>query len=178
MRIYRIYARRHTHPRLGGEDLSEEAIRWLIPDAVLLERSRPDSLNVILELELKRDDHLKAINEIIVMMQRLGYSVVDATISADVEQTVAAMVTGGLGSGVGAHATVKNPVVTIIAAIIGAFVGHRVGSELKRGQVVCRLAPSPSGWVLRPVEGEGQAAQFSSLSAAVSMALTETFRAR
>lgn len=158
MRIYRIYARRHTHTRLGGEDLTQEAIRWLIPDAVLLERSRPDSLNVILELELKRDDHLKAINEIVVMMQRLGYSVVDATISADVEQTAATMVTWGLGGGAGAHATAKNPVVTIIAAILGAFAGHKVGTELKRRQIVYRLVPSPGGWVLTPVEGEGQAA--------------------
>jgi histidinol-phosphate/aromatic aminotransferase/cobyric acid decarboxylase-like protein len=90
-------------------------------------------------------------NEILAMMQRLGYSVADATVSEWVDRSVESMVLGALGAGGSAQAVAKNPVVTLAAAIAGAFAARWVESELRRLEVMYRLVPSSTGWVLTPV---------------------------
>src|ERR1700749_3638436 len=102
MSLYRIKARRHTHPRLGEEGLSAAVINWLIPDARIIELSESSASELRLALELERDDYQSAISEISVALQQAGYSLFNAEVSELVERTVGAIVTGAVTVGCGA----------------------------------------------------------------------------
>jgi len=149
MSIYRVQALRHTHPRLGHEGLAG-GINWLISDTAIVEVEQPDSHREYLSLQLRRDEHLQAVNEISEAVQRLGYTLLNIEISELVGQTVEATVFSAAGTGGVVHAKTDNPLLTLLAAIVGGFVANRVAAQLRRYEVVYRFAPSPSGWVLRP----------------------------
>jgi hypothetical protein len=151
MSNYRIRARRHTHPRLGGTGISDAAIGWLIPDAVLVE-SATEAATAVVEVQLERETHLEALNEIFGALQRLGYSVIESTVSEWVDRAVETAIVAALGVGSGAHAVAKNAKATVAAGIFAAIIGHWAGKRLGRLEVVYELAPTPSGgWSLEAV---------------------------
>jgi hypothetical protein len=151
MTLYRVRARRHTHPRLGSEGISRAAIEWLISDALLARVEEIDSLHVDVALHLDREDHLEAANEVIEALQRLGYSVVNLEVDELVSHTAETAFLSALGIGGTAHAKTKNPLLALIAAIGAACVGHWVASQMEHFETTYRFTRSMSGWQLVPV---------------------------
>jgi hypothetical protein len=150
MSIYRIHARRHTHPRLGNEGLPG-GINYLIADAVIVGNERLDSFRESLSLQLERDDYLQAVNEIGGAVQQLGYSLLEIEISELIDQTVQATILGALGLGGATHSKARSPLLTAIATLAGGYAANRVAAQLRRYEVVYSFSPSPSGWALMPV---------------------------
>lgn len=147
MSNYRIRARRHTHPRLGGEGISDAAIGWLIPDAVLVELAT-EAAEAVVEVQLERETHLEALNEIFAALQRLGYSVIESTVSDWVDRSIETAILAALGVGSGAHTVAKNAKITVAVGLLAAIVGHWAGKHLGRLEVVYELVLTPSGWSL------------------------------
>jgi len=148
----RVRTRRHTHPRLGNEGISQAGIEWLIPDAVLVGRQEIDSLHVDVALCFDHEDHLEAANEVIVALQRLGYSVINLEVDELIDRATETMILSALGVGGTAQVKAKNPLIALIAALGGGFVGRLVGSQMKQFETIYRLVPSASGWRSVPVE--------------------------
>lgn len=149
MSNYRIRARRHTHPRLGGQGLSPQDFAWLLPDAEVASLVEEGSFAII-ELRLRRESHLEALNEILGALQRLGYSVLESTVSEWVDASVQTALTVAIAGAGSAGATTRNPKIAIAAAAAGAIAGYLAGSQIGRMKVVYTLVPTPGGWAAAP----------------------------
>lgn len=154
MTPYRVRARtrRHTHPRLGNGGISQAGIEWLIPNAVLAGRQEIDSLHVDVALSLDCENHLEAANDVIVALQRLGYSVVNLEVDELVDRATETMILSALGIGGTTQAKTKSPLIALLAALGGGYVGRLVGSQIKRFEPIYRFVPSASGWRAVPVK--------------------------
>jgi len=151
MSIYRVHVRRHSYPRLEDGGIAG-SINWLIPDASITTSERPDSLREHLSLQLRRDNHLQAVNEISEAVQRLGYTVLEIEVSELVSQEAGALIIGAATLGGAAHSKVRSAWLTTFAAVVGGCLGSWAATQMARHKVVYRFSPSPTGWTLAPVE--------------------------
>ncbi len=113
---------------------------------------------VTVDVTLDREDHEAALNDLFVLAQRFGYTLLNGEISKLVGSEVEGAVLTGLGGGA-LGATSNNGLVALIAAAGGALAGWIVGSLLKRVEVVYEVRPNPVGhWVFSPqVQAGGSA---------------------
>jgi hypothetical protein len=82
-------------------------------------------------LRMRGEGRDQAFNEVLSLVQGLGYSMVDAEVAEIVDRTVEGAVFGLLASG-GIGATAKTPGVTALAALAGALAGAKAGSTIER----------------------------------------------
>jgi 5-carboxymethyl-2-hydroxymuconate isomerase len=142
MSVYEIRARRHTHPRLGSEVLSQQAVNWLLPDAIVMDIVDDGRRFVSIRLELDRGEYQAAIAEIAEALQRVGYSLLNAEVSEWVDRSVRAMLLSALAIGGGTAAASKKPLAAGVAALIAALIAREVESRMRRLEVVYRFMPS------------------------------------
>lgn len=154
MSVYRVQARRHTHPGLSSS-LSQEALSWVLSDATLLEHALEEQGTVALVLDFECETHQAGMNEVIVALQKLGYSVLNATVSDWVDRSVEGAVVGVASAAVGARAAKSNLLVGVIAMIGGGVVAHWIGAQMQRLEVVYELARSGNRWTWVQVNASG-----------------------
>jgi len=154
MNTYRLGVRPSQRLALGGRRtaaLSSEQLMTQLPGTSVRELSSDDSYHWLVDLELTRDTHEQALNEIIIAVQRLGFDVVNAWVTEWADRAVEGALIGLAGGGTAGSAS-GNAELAAIIALAGNIIGGWAGSQLKRVEKVYELTPSyPSGWVLTPV---------------------------
>src|ERR1700727_1131823 len=154
MNTYRLRVRRI--PRLARfswcvSALSAEHLTTQLPDASVREVSGDDSYYGVVELQLSRDTHEEALNEILLAIQLLGFEAVNASVTEWADRAVEGALLGFAGGGTAGAASGDADVAAVIA-LAASIVGGLVGSQLKRVEKIYELTPAfPTGWVLTPV---------------------------
>jgi hypothetical protein len=103
-----------------------------------------------LDVQVERPSHQVALNEIFIAVQRLGFSVLNTTVTEWTDRAVETAVAGAFGGG-GIGSLTRNPDVAGVAALAGLAIGALVGSQLHKVERVYELRTTTSGWVLVPV---------------------------
>lgn len=102
----------------------------------------------VLDFLLQRPDHVQVINEVLGVLQTIGYTVLDGEVSELAGAVVEGALLGALGGGA-LGSTAKSGHVAAIVALIGAVAGGLVGSTMKRVEKVYQIEPAyPEGWAL------------------------------
>lgn len=110
----------------GLLSLTEDVLVEEISDIVVRELSETHFGRHVVDVELRRQDDAEALDEITLALERLGFSLVEATVSKWAS-LAAGRVLGGLGGfAVGAGIS-EDLAVGIVASAIGTLVGHLVG---------------------------------------------------
>ncbi|HVX20445.1 MAG TPA: hypothetical protein VHB02_03785 [Acidimicrobiales bacterium] len=104
------------------------------------------------DITLRRPDHLQAANEVLNLVQRCGYSVVNGEVSKLVSDAVAGAVVAGLGTGSVAGGITESPAVGLVAGVLGAIAGGLAAGQARRVEVVYQLRRNwDGGWQLVPI---------------------------
>jgi hypothetical protein len=113
--------------------------------------SSENACHWVIDLQLARDTHDQALNEIFVAVQLLGFEVVNAWVTEWADRTIEGALLGLAGGGTAGSASGNADLAGLIA-LAASVLGGLVGSQLKRVEKVYELTPTfPSGWVLTPV---------------------------
>jgi len=113
---------------------------------------------VSLDITFNRPDNVAALNDLLVVAQQFGYSLINGEISKLVGFEVESAILTGLGSG--ALGAMSNDTwVTSLAVLTGAVAGWIVGSKIKRVEVVYEVRPNLNGgWTFTPkIQPSGEA---------------------
>jgi hypothetical protein len=127
MRTYRLVVSPDVRLAAHGLlSLTEDVLAEEISDIVVRELSETHFGWRIIDVELRRRDDAEALDEIVLVLERLGFSLVEATVSKWAS-LAAERVLGGLGGfAVGAGIS-ENLAVGIVTSAIGTLVGHLAG---------------------------------------------------
>jgi hypothetical protein len=154
MNTYRLRVRpipRLAHAGWYASALSSERLMAELAGASVRGLSGDDSYHWLVDLQLGRETHEEALNEIFIALQRLGFEVVNAWVTEWADRAVQGALLGFAGGGTAGSAS-RNADLTAIIALAAGVIGGLVGSQLKRVEKVYELTPSfPDGWVLTPV---------------------------
>jgi hypothetical protein len=105
---------------------------------------------VSLDVTISRSDHERALNDLFVLVQQFGYTLINGEMSKFVGSEVEGAFLSALGGGA-LGATSNNGWVTLLAAAAAACAGYLVGSNLKRVEVVYEVRPNvQGGWSFSP----------------------------
>lgn len=138
--------RQHALTRWGAPTVTEDAVAQVVADAAIHSVTQNGFRDYSLVLELQRSTHEEALNDILVGVQRLGYTIVNGTITEWTDRTVETAVAGALGGG-GLGLASNNLEVTVVAGLAGMIAGAIVGSQLRKVENVYRVQwVYPSGW--------------------------------
>lgn len=138
--------------------LDSQAVVDSLTDVVAHQVATDQWGRVTLDVTLTRQDHEAALNDLFVLAQQLGYSLLNGEISKLVGLEIETAILGGLGSGA-LGTTSNNGWIALLAAAAGAVGGWMVGSSLKRVETVYDVRPNPfGGWTFSPrIQPGGQA---------------------
>jgi hypothetical protein len=115
----------------GLLSLTEDALMQEISDIVVRELSETHFGWRVVDVELRRQDDAEALDEIVAALERLGFSLVEVTVSKWAS-AMAGKVVGAVGGfAVGAGAS-ENLAVGLVTSAIGTFIGHLVGDAARR----------------------------------------------
>jgi hypothetical protein len=153
---YRIHIQPQAHRSLyfGGQPFSPDALASAIEGAVLRQAVQGNHGCYEVDLQLQRPTHEQALNEILVAVQQLGYSWLQATVTEWADNALGGLVLGGLG-GATAGTSSAGGEAGMGFGILGAIVGMVVGSFIDSVKVVYEVHWTPTGWKL--VEQQPQA---------------------
>lgn len=141
-RYYGLIA--HQVPALSVESLSSS-----LTGVVVREISSGDYGDYFVDVQLQRDSHEQALNEILVTVQNLGYSWLEGTVTEWANQTIAgAFAGGGVGGIAGGESA--GPVGALLFGLLGAVVFAAVGSFIESHKVIYTVQLTTQGWVLTP----------------------------
>jgi hypothetical protein len=143
MHTYRLIARPNIH--FLGTNLTEAFLEEAIAGAVVRELTVDAQGHHTVDLQLARDSDEQALDEIVSLLERLGFSILEATVSEWASEVFEGAVVGLLGGGTLGLATEKGPVAAI-GAVAGAIVGGLVGSEARRLATQYRARRTNWGW--------------------------------
>jgi hypothetical protein len=148
MNSYRI----RVQPNLRfPSPLTEDALTEVLADASIRELSATASGHSIIDLQLMRPTHEEALDDILFVVQQLGYAWLEAEVREWTDATVEGLVLGALGGFGTAGSVSENPEVLAIAAIVAALAGGFAGSQVKRVKVLYAVRWTPTGWQLTEV---------------------------
>jgi hypothetical protein len=87
------------------------------------------------------------------VLERLGYSIVEATVTEVASSLAEGSVLGLLG-GASAGSATRNGVIALVGAVAGLIAGGVAGSQVQRVVATYRVTPSLTGWQLTRVQPE------------------------
>jgi hypothetical protein len=155
------YELRITPPQLprtlrgrGASPITRDVLTEQLTDAVISEHVENGYRDYRLRLELARESHVDALNEVLTVVQRLGYAEINGTISEWTSRTVETAVAGAFGGGGTAALTSRDVWISTIFGFAGMVLGAIVGSELRRVEKVYRVQLTASGWQFAEVPRE------------------------
>jgi hypothetical protein len=134
----------------GAGPLTAQSLANAIEGAAVREITQGDRGDQIVDLQLQRSSHEEALNEILVVVQQLGYAWLEATVTEWADNTVGGALIGFVGGGT-AGSTSEDGAVSLGLAVIGSLIGAVIGSFIERERVVYVVHWNGSGWVLTPL---------------------------
>jgi hypothetical protein len=149
---YRVRIQRQRHYALIAHQLpalSQETLVQALGGAIVREISQGDHGNYFVDLQLRRDSHEQALNEILIAVQNVGYSWVEATVTEWADETASGALAGFVGGGI-AGGSSGDGGAALLLGLFGALVGAAVGSFIERHKVVYTVHWTARGWVLQP----------------------------
>lgn len=115
----------------GFLSLTEDVLAEEISDIIVRELSETHFGWHVVDVELRRRSDAEALDEIVLALERLGFSLIEATVSKWAS-LAAERVLGGLGGfALGAEIS-ENLAVGIATSAIGTLVGHLVGEASRQ----------------------------------------------
>jgi hypothetical protein len=143
----RVQPQRYHGLLHGLQPLSANSLVNSIEGVVVRELVNGNPGELSIDLQLQRLSHEQALNEILVAVQELGYSWLQATITEWADNAVGGFVLGGLGCGA-AGASSGNSEAGLFLAVVGAVVGAVLGSYVESVKVIYEVHWTPTGWRL------------------------------
>ncbi len=141
--------------QLAGTGLSRDSLERSIAGVVVREVINERFGNHVLDLELTRNSHEEALNEILIAAQQLGYSIVEATVSEWADQLIEQAAAGALGAGTVTGLATKNPEAAVAVGLVGMIIGGIAGAHIEKIKAVYAARPTyPSGWQLVRISDE------------------------
>ena len=141
---------------IGVDPLSKGALEQLIEGAIVheIDGGGNPGYPATVDLQLDNDPNDQILNTIVLAVERCGYAIVEGEISQWVDAQVQGALVGLL-TGAGCGAITKSDGITLISAILGALLGHQAGAEVRKHEVIYRLARAYRGAPLElvPVNG-------------------------
>lgn len=137
---YQVFAR-----SLGS--LTEEALTKAIDGVVVREAVSGNRGDTFLNLQLQRQTHEQALNEILVALQQLGYSWLEASVTEYVDNALGGLLVGGGAMGTAGFSTGDSSF-GLMLTVLGALVGIVVGSLIESKKVVYEVTWTGFGWQL------------------------------
>jgi len=134
----------HQVPQLSADNL----VRAL-SGVVVREISSGDYGDYFVDVQLQRESHEQALNEILAAVQNFGYSWLEATATEWADQTLGGALAGGVGGGI-AGGESGGPVTALVLGLFGALIGAAVGSLIESHKVIYTVHWTAQGWVLAP----------------------------
>jgi hypothetical protein len=115
-----------------------------------------------LTLSLRSTERDRALNEVLALVQELGYSLLDAEVSEIVDKAVEGAVVGLFGGGA-LGSTTKSPALALVGGLAGALAGSKAGSMIETVGARHRYQWFPaSGWIVTDVTIEARPEQMAS----------------
>jgi hypothetical protein len=142
----RIQPQRH-HLLASMAPLSNESLANAIEGAIVHSIVPGDRGGHDLHVQLQRPTHEEALNDLLVAVQRFGYSWVEATVTEWADNMLAGFLLGGLGGGT-AGASSGDGGTSLALAAIGSVVGAVIGSFIDSVKVVYAVHWNGMGWQL------------------------------
>jgi hypothetical protein len=152
MNTYRVAVRPDiryalTAQPIGEPVLAEDVVAKALAGAVVRELGRTPQGNWIVDVQLDRPSHEDAVDEIVAVLQQLGFSYLEGVATEWASKTVEGLLLG-VGGGAITGAT-QNSGAALIGAFAGALIGSLAGSEMRAVAAQYRLRWNPqAGWVL------------------------------
>lgn len=133
--------------RFPAELTAGSLAEHLAKDAVIREfGTYPDGSSIVrVELQRDRDSHEEALNELLLAVQKVGYSFAKAEITKIADRAIEMAIRGGVG-GLGAGSTTKNREIAAYSAVVGWFAGLFVGANMTKVEVIYRAQRTSTGW--------------------------------
>jgi len=130
---YKLVIRPSLHFVVPGHGplLTEEMVLEALTGVVIHELSEDELGNRTLHVELPGESDAEALDALVLFAERLGFSVLEATVSEWGSQILERGVVGLLGGGALGAAS-DNGAVALIAAVGGAFLGSLSGAETRK----------------------------------------------
>lgn len=152
IRRYRFHAA-YLNPYVAASPPTLEALAQFLPGVVIRGHAQlPDRQGYLIEVQLDRQSHEQALDEIEQAVARFGLQVIEAYVIEVATATAETALAGG-ASGGAIGATSKNPTAALAGALIGLAVGAAVGSQVERivAAYAVRRPPPGQPWELVPV---------------------------
>jgi hypothetical protein len=130
-------------------ELSVESLSRALAGVVVREISSGDYADYFVDVQLQRESHEQALNEILVTVQNLGYSWLEGTVTEWADQTIAGALAGGGVGGIAGGET-AGPVGALVFGLLGALVCAAVGSFIESHKVIYTAHWTAHGWLLTP----------------------------
>jgi hypothetical protein len=134
VKTYKIIARpdlRFVRPGLPSP-LSKDLLVEALAGVALRELSEDEWDRRTVDVRLNRPTDAEALNEIIGLLDQLGFAIIKVTVTEWVNEVVERAVVGFLGGGVIGGVTTENAVVALIASAAGALVAGLTGAEVQK----------------------------------------------
>jgi hypothetical protein len=100
---------------------------------------------VSISLQRDRDSHEEALNELLLAVQKVGYTFAESEIAKVADRAIEMAVGFGVG-GLGAGSTTENGELAVIGAAVGWVVGLFVGANMNKVEVMYRVQWTDAGW--------------------------------
>jgi NAD(P)-dependent dehydrogenase (short-subunit alcohol dehydrogenase family) len=112
--------------------------------------AHPSGAHVVsVGLRRDRESHKEALNELLLAVQELGYTFVEAEITRIADRAIEMAVGLGVG-GLGAGSATDNAELALLGAGVGWVVGLLVGANMEKVEVLYRVQWTSAGWHLTP----------------------------
>jgi hypothetical protein len=131
--------------------LTEDLLLRSFASVVIRDLTPTEDGGYDLDLVLDRPSHVEAVNEILLVLQQLGYSVLGGMVREWASSTIEWAVGTALGGGGAAGSAFKDPGFALVAGFVGLCAGAVAGSFIQKVKVEYELVPTNVGWRLEQV---------------------------
>lgn len=155
MKSYRVAVRpdvRYALARqpMGEPALTEEVLAEALAGAVVRELSPTPQGNWIVDVQLERPTHEDAVEEVVAVLQQLGFSYLEGVATEWASKTVEGLLIGVTGGAI--TGATQSSGTALIGAFAGALIGSLLGSEARVVAAQYRVRWNPrTGWALTKV---------------------------
>ncbi len=114
-----------------GSALTEDVLMEALVGVVVRELGEDEMGRCTIHVQLERPTDAQALNELVSLVDELGFAVIEARVSEWVDEAIDRAILGFFGGGAVGSAS-KNGVVAVAGALIGAVVGLTTGAEVQK----------------------------------------------
>ena len=135
----------------GVPPLTSESLTRAIEGVVVHEIAQGEHGDSFVDLQIHRPSHEEALNEILVAVQQLGYSWLEASVTEWTDNALAGLFVGGGACGTAGFSS-GDAGLGLMLTLFGSLVGAFVGSFIESAKVVYEVQWNGYGWRLVQVQ--------------------------